>query len=408
MMQLHATLSFLCASLAFGEEVFRAFENEVHLVDTDGEYPWKMPAIPMAPEYARRFAARAQERNNHQQQGQKLAQNVVNERLRRDHAQQAQQASALADEQTRLSNIEAPHLLPGSHPMSQDVEVKLPPLPVITVPEPVPGHFTSPGQVNHHTKLSHVVTAGGGFAKSQSLLQQSKTDPPAGSNLMRREGIGAGGNSLASVEGKEGEVKGDKEEEVEKNLDDMLLDAQSNLAHLHSMIAAEKEQKEMEKKIELMKQEESRRSPVTINGPISLTGKFMCQSKNWTQKQCWLLGCCRFTPSIYVATPMGYQIQTGLCESAIDDNQICDTGSLVTGVNMCENHGFDNAACMTIGCCQFINGNCSSAVGNNYCSITASYSLAQSATVQEAVANANGYGSNSVVPDMSAVFGSTR
>jgi len=173
--------------------------------------------------------------------------------------------------------------------------------------EPVPAHFAA-GKANKH-KVSHIVTASAHSIndddvskaeraaldiaaasqplKSQSLALESKTPEAAGGpSLMRREiATSDKGNSLASFEA---------EREREKNLQNMILDAQSNLAHLNALVAAEKEQQEKFREAELQKKLNARQNPGAPPTSADLNGTAICEGRSWTPRQCWMIGCCKF------------------------------------------------------------------------------------------------------------------
>lgn len=413
-MQFHnILLTFIFGTLAFALEKAE--------IESDGEqYPWKVPKVPhmAAPPHHAQSAIRPLPKAT------AIKADVIKKVIDKQESKKSQPESkpkasapmhshSVHHQESKDNGAVShskPHLRAAEHVSGNANKVQKEEDSARKSTEPVPAHFSA-GKVNKH-KVSHIVTASANSAeemdvskaeraaldiaaasmpsKTQSLALEGKTPETAGGpSLMRRE-VAAADKEASPASAFE------DEKEREKNLQNMILDAQSNLIHLNALVAAEKEQQEKLREAALEQKMNERLNPGAPASSPNLNGTAICQGRNWTPRQCWLIGCCKYTPTTVLST--GVTVP-GQCLSAVGVDA-CDTGSLVTGPLMCENHGFDKAACNLVGCCQFVNGNCQSAVGNNYCALTQTYDFSSAAA---SASPGGGIGKDGIA-DMTAVF----
>lgn len=205
----------------------------------------------------------------------------------------------------------------------------------------------------------------------QSALTEDKTSSDNAAKatksgaLLRKESLEK--DDTSRVKEKTDEATGSKATQADQGLQSMIVDAQANLDRLSAMVSAEKARKEMERQLQIQKERAARMAARTndqaLTQNIDMMATAICEDRNWTQKQCFYIGCCQWAPTSAAANG------AYTCLSAVGNSK-CDTGSLITGYNMCTGHGFGKAACELIGCCAFnASQECDSAVGNNYCHV---------------------------------------
>ena len=97
-------------------------------------------------------------------------------------------------------------------------------------------------------------------------------------------------------------------------------------------------------------------------GSAGQTGEDVCENKGFDPSECSAVGCCQY--------------DDGQCWSAVGAGPCTggnptggnSTGSAgQTGEDVCENKGFDPSECSAVGCCQYDDGQCWSAVGAGLC-----------------------------------------